>query len=186
MIASLLVLLIAVPEAPVDVAVQGAPIAHRTLSIEWNPLPLVTIGRLSLNAVLTPSDHDAIVLAPFYAWASTEPISVFDDHGGATLLPEQKFKGGGGELGYRYYFGLGGPRGFFLGPSLILGAFTATAQDRSETKYIQFGVAADAGYETVILDAVSLSIGGGVQATGTSEHIPAQQFPAKFYANNGV
>lgn len=165
---------------PVDVIVRDAPPERRWVSIEWNPLPLVAISKASGNVVVVPFDHHAIALSPFYSWAKTEPIYVFDDAGNSTQVPEQRFTGFGGEIGYRYYTGLGGPRGFFVGPSFILGIFSAA------TDFIALGGALDAGYQALVLDRISLSLGGGAQFVGQTRSIPSQQFPANIYANTGV
>ncbi len=168
----------------VEVRVVDPKPPSRPLAIEWNPLPLFTIGRASANVVLVPIDHHALVLSPFYAWSKTEPIAVQDASGSPVRqLPEQRFKGFGAELGYRWYSGLSGPRGFFLGPSFVLGSFTAKAQDGSETSYLQLGGAADVGYQALVGDCVSLSLGAGVQYTTPNKSIPDQQFPANLYAN---
>jgi hypothetical protein len=172
--------------AAVDVALHDPTPEHRTLVVEWNPLPLVTIGKLSADVILAPGDHHALVLSPFYAWTNTSAVAVFDAAGNATMLPEQKFRGFGGEIGYRYYFENGGPRGLFVGPSLILGAFTATAQNGTDTSYLDFGLAADAGYQILLLDHLAIALGGGLQYLATSKTIPDQQFPAWIYANNRV
>jgi hypothetical protein len=156
------------------------------VTLEWSPLPLFTIGRLSASAVVVPADHHALVLSPFYEWATTQPIDVFSGEGAATQLPQQKFWGFGGEIGYRYYTGLGGARGFFVGPSLILAAMTAKPQVGSNTSYLDYGVAADVGYEMLLADAVAVSLGAGVQYTTPSKSIPDQQFPADIYANSHV
>ena len=69
------------------------------------------------NVVVTPGDHHALVLSPFYANVSTAPIAVFNDasltnnNSPAAMLPKQRFEGFGTEIGYRYYVGAGGPRG---------------------------------------------------------------------------
>jgi hypothetical protein len=173
-------------ETPVDVAVADRPPARRTISVEWNPLALFTIGKLSANVVIVPVDHHALVLSPFYAWTTTQPIFVFSDQGAATQLPTQKFSGFGGEIGYRYYTEARGPRGFFVGPSLIFGVMSAKAQDGNETDYLDLGVAVDVGYEAIIADSVVLSLGAGVQYTTPDKSIPSQQFPADIYANSKV
>jgi hypothetical protein len=169
----------------VDVVVQDAARPSRPITVEWNPLPLMTIGKLSANVVFVPIDHNALIVSPFFAWTTTNPIYVYDDAGNATQLPTQSFKGFGSELGYRYYFGKGGPRGFFVGPSLIVASFNATAQNGSETQFFDLGLAADAGYEVLIADRLALSLGGGVQYTTPTKSIPDQQFPAEIYANRG-
>jgi hypothetical protein len=173
------------PPPPVDVVIAQHP-PRRVFAVEWNPLPLVTIGKVSANLLFVPFNHHAIILSPFYAWTTTAPIFVFDDRGNATQLPQQKFSGYGTELGYRYYFEDGGPRGFFLGPSLIAGSFVATAENGTETSYLDYGAAADIGYETLVAERVALSLGAGVQYTTTSKSIPHQQFPAQLYANDLV
>lgn len=169
-----------------DVVVHDPAPPHRLVVVEWNPLPLVTIGKLSANAVLTPGDHHAFVLSPFYAWTTTAPIDAVDGAGNHTKLPEQEFSGFGAELGYRYYLGAGGARGMFLGPSLILGSFAARAQDGSKTPYLEYGVAADVGYQALVADRLSLSLGAGLQLAAPSKSIPDQQFPAWIYANRRV
>jgi len=173
-------------DQPVDVVLHEAPPPRRTVSIELNPVPLVTIHRLSANVVIVPRDHHALVVSPFYAWTTTAPIYVMDALGNSTALPAQSFDALGGELGYRYYFGLGGPRGLFLGPSLLLAWVKAGAQDGADASFLNFGLAADVGYQTLVADRVALSAGVGLQYTATSKTIPDQQFPAELYANAGV
>ncbi|AKU96427.1 hypothetical protein AKJ09_03091 [Labilithrix luteola] len=174
------------PDSAVDVVVRDPVPPRRYVTVEWNPLALFTINKVSANVIVAPVDHHALAFSPFYAWTSTAPIFVFDDAGNPTRLPEQKFKGFGAELGYRYYFGEGGPRGFFVGPSLIAGSFDATAQDGTKTHFFDLGLAADAGYQMLLADRVALSLGGGVQYVWTTKSIPDQQFPSRVYANRGV
>jgi hypothetical protein len=170
---------------PVDVHVAEAPAPRRWVSIEWNPLSLI-VGKASANVVLVPLSHHALVLSPFYVSTTTNPIQVYDDQGTATQLPQQTFSGFGGEIGYRYYAGHGGPRGFFAGPSLIVASMTATAQNGDKTSYLDYGLALDIGYELLVGDAVAVSLGLGAQYTTTNKSIPAQQFPADAYANSRV
>lgn len=172
---------------PVDVALKEAPSVHRTVTIEWNPLALF-IDRFSLNVVVVPGDHHAVVLSPFYTWANTAEYSTGLDAQGNMLgytlsVPSQTFKGFGGELGYRYYAGTGGPRGFFAGPSFLLDAITATAYNGAQTNFSGYGLAVDAGYQALVADAVSVSVGAGAQYMFTSKSIPSQQLPASIYAN---
>ncbi len=177
---------------PVDVVVHDRLPPHRLVVVEWNPLALLAISKLSANVIVTPDDHHALVLNPFYASTTTAPIAIFDDTslqaggGPVATLPKQKFSGFGIELGYRYYWGEGGPRGFFVGPSLILGSFTAAAQDGSKTSYLDYGLAGDAGYQMLVADRVALSLGAGAQYVVSSKSIPDQQFPAWIYANTRV
>ncbi len=164
---------------------KDKPPAGRWLALEWNPLALI-IGKVSVNAVIVPVDHHALVLSPFFATTTTNPIDVYDPSGNATQLPAQKFWGVGGEIGYRYYTGLGGPRGLFAGPSLILGAMTAEAQNGTSTSYMDLGLAADVGYQMLVVDDLSLTLGAGAQYSFPSRSIPGQQFPADVYANARV
>jgi hypothetical protein len=177
---------------PVDVQLKEAPPPHRIATIEVNPLSLF-IDRFSLSVVVVPGDHHALVLSPFYTWASTAEYSTGIDAQGNTLknsngpyvlsVPSQTFKGFGGEIGYRYYVDRGGPRGFFAGPSFLIDAITATAYNGSQTSFTGYGLAVDAGYEALIADTVVVSAGAGGQYTFTSKSIPAQQLPASIVAN---
>jgi hypothetical protein len=177
----------------VDVRVEETPPPHRVLTIDWNPLALF-IERISLDAVLAPGDHHALVLTGFYTWPSTAEFATGLDAQGRPLtnangtpytlsVPSQSFKGFGGELGYRYYGGRGGARGFFGGPSFLVESITATAYYGSQTSFMGYGVAGDVGYEAIVGDTVALTIGAGLQYTLTSKSIPPQQLPASIVAN---
>jgi hypothetical protein len=179
------------PEPVPDVRIGAPAPVSRRLAIGLDPLAFIAdVGRLQADIVIVPVDHHAIVVSPFYTSTSTAPIVVQDSNGNPMYqLPEQIFRGGGLELGYRYYQGLGGPRGFFVGPSLIfIAMFEKQGQygDGSHTRFQDLGVALDAGYQALVANKVSLTLGGGVQALVTSRSIPDQQFPAKLYANSGV
>ena len=176
-------------ETPVDVTVTDHPPPRRIVSIEWNAAPLFIVQKLSVNVVIVPVDHHALVLSPFYAWDTTQPIVVFSgsvSQPNEMQLPKQQFSGFGGEIGYRYYTGARGPRGFFVGPSFVLGAMSAKAQNGSETDYLDLGLAVDVGYEAVLADSVVLSLGAGVQYTTPDKSSPNQQYPADVYANSKV
>src|SRR5262249_21737157 len=113
-------------------------------------------------------------------------IFIYDDQQNPTQLPRQNFEGGGGEIGYRYYFGEGGPRGWFLGPSFLLSAITATAQNGDKTDYLNYGGALDARYQILIADRWAVNLGMGIQYTANDKNIPKQQFPALMLANDGL
>lgn len=172
-------------EPPVEVTLHEPPPPQRRFVLSWSPLPLL-IGKVSFDLVLVPKNHHGIVLCPFYVNTSTAPVYAFNDMGQAMQLAQQSFVGWGGELGYRYYFGKAGPRGLFLGPSLILGWFTATAGNGTQLSYLYYGGAVDVGYQMLVANRVSIGFGGGLQVTGESKAIPTQQFPARFYANFSV
>jgi hypothetical protein len=173
------------PEPAVDVTIHDTPRPERNLAIAYSPLPLI-LGKISLDVVVVPTNHHALVLSPFWASATTAPVTVFDDMGAPTRLPEQRFRGWGGEIGYRYYWGEKGPRGLFVGPSLLLGRFSAGAADGSSKSYGEVGLAGDVGYQALVADRVSVTLGGGLQLAHEGGGIPPQQFPARFFANSGV
>ncbi len=179
------------PEPIPDVRVASERPLSRRLAIEVDPLPfIIDLGKLSVDVVVVPIDHHAIIVSPFYTATSTAPIVLQDASGNPMLqLPEQIFHGGGLELGYRYYRGVGGPRGWFVGPSLIVAAmYERQGQygDGSHTSFQDLGLAVDAGYQTLVADKVSIALGAGVQGLVTTKSIPPQQFPAKLYATSGV
>jgi hypothetical protein len=192
----------AIPTGPVNVALPEVPPPRRYAAIEWNPLPLLVmntgtkpdpngpkqggLGKLSVNIVLAPLEHHALILSPFYALTRTTPVTTYDDDLNPTQLPVQTFRGYGTELGYRYYSGQGGLRGFFAGPSLIISSFTATAQNGTKTPYLDYGLAGDIGYEALVVDRVSLSLGLGLQYTTTNKSIPEQMLWAKVFANSAI
>ena len=193
----------AVPSGPVDVTMPAETPERRYVAIEWNPLPFLTmrtgdrpsdpgrptqggLGKLSANVVVAPLEHHAVVVSPYYVLTRTTPINIWDSNLNPTALPIQTFRGYGTELGYRYYMGRGGLRGAFFGPSLIISAFTVTAENGDKKSYLDYGVAGDFGYQALVLDRLSLSIGAGLQYTTTSKSIPEQMLWAKVFANTAL
>jgi hypothetical protein len=178
---------VADPPPPVDVVIREPAPTRRFLTIEYNPLTLI-IAKASVNVVIAPIDHHALVLVPFFASTTTAPLGTYrtDANMSTIQLPAQTFKGYGGEIGYRYYSGLGGPRGFFVGPSLLIGSMTATAANGTDTSFSTYGLAADGGYEALVADRIAVSVGAGAEYLATSKSIPNQQLPASLYANGGV
>jgi hypothetical protein len=178
---------------PPDVAIHQTPPPHRTFTVEWNPLSLF-LDKWSFNVNIVPGNHHGLTLSPFYVNNTTLPWSTGIDANGNPLtrpngqpytlnvLP-QRFEGFGGEIGYRYYTGLEGPRGLFAGPSILLAPFTATAANGTKTNFFDLGFAVDVGFEALIADTVALSLGGGLQYTIPSKSLPTQQDPASIYAN---
>jgi hypothetical protein len=182
--------------APVDVRLTPTPPPHRTITLEWNPVAIV-ISRAFFSVVVVPGDHHALVVSPYYAWASTVPYATGIDAQGNPLAEpngqsytlnvlSQSFHGYGAEIGYRYYLDRGGPRGFFAGPSLILSAITAKAGNGSQTSFANVGGALDIGYEALIANTIAITLGGGVQYTAATKSIPDQQWPSSIYANDRV
>ena len=174
------------PAGTVDVTLPEPVPARRFLALEFNPLAAATVDRWGANIIFAPFEHHALILNPFHAYARTYNINLFDDNGNPLQLPVQTFKGWGAELGYRYYSGRGGLRGLFLGPSLIADWMTAQAQNGSQTSYVYYGFAADVGYQVLIDDRLSLSLGAGLQYAQPSKDIPKQGLTAKYYANATV
>jgi hypothetical protein len=166
--------------APVDVAVKEPAPARRIFAIEWNPVALV-IHRISGNLEIAPAEHHAVTLNGYYFNTRTAQFTTLE---GTT--PSQRFDGGGGEIGYRYYSGRGGPRGFFAGPSFTLASVTATDSVGNETSFWNYGVAVDVGWQALVADDWVISLGGGAMYTFTSKSIPDQQAPAAYYANGGL
>lgn len=179
-------------EGKIAVSVEDPKGEHRTAAIEWNPLALIALGKLSFNVVVTPAEHHALVLSPHYQWAETAPIYKFADPSSdpnsapTSRVGTQHFKALGGEIGYRYYSGRGGMRGWFIGPSLILDAVWANPQNGPMKKFGDIGLAVDTGYQVLIADDVSIGLGVGVQGMLTTTKIPEQQFPAHTIANREV
>jgi hypothetical protein len=165
----------------VDVASHDPAPPRRVLSVEWNPVALV-IARISANIEIAPADHHALVLSPFYFYPVT---SSFTNDSGA-IVDRQKFEGFGGEIGYRYYTGRGGLRGFYAGPSVFALFPRLTAGNGTHTSFSDVGAALDIGYQALIVNAWVVSVGGGAQYTWTSASIPRQQMPATVVANRGV
>ncbi len=170
--------------APVDVAVSEPTPARRVFAVEWNPVALF-IERISVNLEIAPADHHALVLAPFVF--DTRTASFIDVTGDTTTLhASQRFEGVGGEIGYRYYAGYGGLRGFFAGPSFILAAVRGTDGAGDQKTFMNYGVAVDVGWQALVASDWVVSLGGGGQYTFTSTSIPDQQAPAAYYANSGL
>ncbi len=169
---------------PVDVSVPERTPSRRVFALEWNPVALF-IDRLSATIEIAPVDHHTLVLSPYYFNTRT---GSFPSASGDTLVAHlsQRFEGVGGEIGYRYYAGYGGPRGFFAGPSFILAGVKATDGNGAQTSLMDYGVALDIGWQALVADDWVVSLGGGAEYLFTSKSVPDQQAPAAYYANSGV
>jgi hypothetical protein len=176
------------PPPPVDVVVKQEPPPARLVTLQWNPVDLV-YERLSANLQIVPVDHHALMLTPFYFDSQTAAFtqSGTDAAGNPVnvAVPSQKFEGFGGEIGYRYFSGLAGPRGFFIGPSFVIADVQATAGNGVQTSIMDYGIAVDAGYEMLVAEHWAVSLGLGAEYVFTSKSLPNQQWPANIYANNG-
>ncbi|HEX3343901.1 MAG TPA: hypothetical protein VHS09_04975 [Polyangiaceae bacterium] len=135
---------------------EGVP--FKSVDVQGNPLGLI-IGRYSADLEYLPAPHHALHFSP---------VGYFALPGVADELV-----GFGAEMGYRWYSGLYGPHGFFLGASFVAlslhylhGALPGVPLDASEdTSYVELGGALDAGYQVVILGNLALGIGVGAQYT---------------------
>jgi hypothetical protein len=135
---------------------EGVP--FKSVAIEGNPLGLI-IGRYSADLEYLPAPHHALHFTPV----------------GYFALPgvADEITGFGVEVGYRWYSGLNGPHGFYLGASFVAlslqyihGALPGVPLDSPEdTPYVQLGGAIDAGYQIVILGNLAAGIGVGAQYT---------------------
>jgi hypothetical protein len=173
------------PPAPIDVAVKTEPPPRRVVSLEWNPIALL-YRRVSVNVEIAPADHHVLILSPYYFYSQTAAFETSPDAAGNSVqVPSQRFEGFGGEIGYRYYTGLGGPRGFFVGPSLILASVQCKAGNGATTSLADYGVAFDVGYQMLVANNWAIALGVGAEYTWASKSLPDQQWPANIYANSG-
>jgi len=143
-------------QARADDVDEGVP--FKSVAVQGNPLGVI-IGRYSADLEYLPAPHHALHLSP---------VGYFALPGVADELT-----GFGAEMGYRWYSGLYGPHGFFLGASLIAlslqyvhGALPGVPLDSPEdTSFVQLGGAVDAGYQVVILGNFAAGAGIGAQYT---------------------
>jgi hypothetical protein len=131
-------------------------------SLMFNPLGLF-VGRYSITAEYQPVLHHAITLNPFYNYTQLKDTVTDTDFG--TL------SGGGAELGYRYYTGKKGPNGFFVGPSFLFGAYTASRTGIPDDSFTSIGGAIDVGGQAVIGPGFVIGGGFGIQYTKTSHEL---------------
>ena len=135
---------------------EGVP--FKSVALQGNPLGLI-IGRYSADLEYLPAPHHALHFSP---------VGYFALPGVADELV-----GFGAEMGYRWYSGLNGAHGFFVGASFIAlslhylhGALPGVPLDAPEdTSYVQLGGALDAGYQVVILGNFAAGVGLGAQYT---------------------
>jgi len=169
-----------------DVTVHADTTARR-IALDVDLVPLVTdLGKLTVDVLIVPIDHHALRVAPFFAWGSTAPIWEISAAGNPIMqLPEETFRAYGLELGYRYYRGVRGPRGWYIGPSLILAELTEKGSGTS-SDYNEIGLAIDTGYSAVIANRVAVALGVGVEGLTASKSFAVQQFPSEMFAQRGI
>jgi hypothetical protein len=133
-------------------------VRFKSLALQGNPLGLA-IGRYSADLEYLPVPHHALHLSP---------VGYFALPGVADELV-----GGGAEMGYRWYSGLSGPHGFFLGASFVAlsltyvhGALAGVPLDAPEdTSFVQLGGALDAGFQIIVLGNFAAGAGLGAEYT---------------------
>jgi hypothetical protein len=174
----------------VDVKIAQPAPPSRFIAVEWNPIALI-FQKLMFDVEIVPIEHHALIINPFLFHADTAPYlnqNATDASGNpqSVLTPRQTFEGGGADLGYRYYAGRGGPRGFFVDGVFVIAAVTGSAYDGSHKTFADLGLGADVGYQALVADDWSISLGAGLQYIIPTASIPDQQPPAWLYANNGL
>jgi hypothetical protein len=130
-------------------------IRFKSVALQGNPLGFA-IGRYSADLEYLPEPHHAFHVTPFGVYA----------------LPgvADQLTGFGGEIGYRWYSGMHGPHGVFLGASFVAAELeyqhTSSAPPpfdiSNDTQFVELGGAIDAGYQVIALG--NLAVGAGVGA----------------------
>jgi hypothetical protein len=149
--------------------------ARQRIAITSSPIAAFIGRRLGVSASVMIVSHHALELTLFHIDQKTGTDS------------NNEFRGWGQELGYRYYSGEDGPRGFFIGPSLLLGRYTAIPLvGGDQIRYSVPGVAVDLGYQALLIDRLVVGLGAGLQYTVPGVSLPPQEIPVSNYANKGV
>lgn len=151
---------------------EDAPVTRR-IALSYNPLTLM-LQRYGGNVELLLASHHALGVSAYYAYARTNEDT------------NNVFRGVGGEVGYRWYSGENGPRGFYVGPSFLLGRFEAIPSRGSATVYENLGGALDLGWQALVADRVLVGLGAGLQYTAPTASLPQQEVSASVYANAGL
>lgn len=175
-------ILLAAPLASAQTAEKPTPPpaaeepSHKQFTATLNPLSF-GIGRYGADFQWLPIAHHAIVVNPFFA-STTADVEVNG------LKYEEKFSGFGGEVGYRLYTSERGASGFFLGPSLILGTYTATANDQ-KVAFNSIGYAFDVGGQAMLKNGITIGGGFGLQHTNVSKDFTDLPLTAAILAGGG-
>lgn len=143
----------------------------KSISLGVNPLALA-IGRYSIQGEYLPAPHHAITLNPFFVHA---PVTASVNGQDVDL---GSLNGFGGELGYKFYTGSKGPNGFYVGPSLILGHYsasapsgTAAAGSSGNDSFTSYGAALDIGGQAIVGPGIVIGGGFGLQYTKNSQDL---------------
>jgi hypothetical protein len=172
-------------QGPVNPDRPVAPVAeestHKQFTLNVNPLSYA-IGRYGVDFQFLPMQHHAIVVNPFFANVNAESTSTFN---GTTTTSSQKFSGFGGELGYRFYSGERGANGFFVGPSLIAGTYSASANGGDKVAFNSIGWAVDLGGQHVFRNGFTIGGGFGLQYTKVNKDFTDLPLTAGVLAGGG-
>lgn len=143
---------------------------RKQFAFTFNPLNLL-IGRYGFNFEYQPVLHHGLIVTPHFDYLSGKVGTDACENCSDTL------KGGGVELGYRFYSGKLGLDGFFLGPSLIVTWHRLIRldppdnYDNIDVNFTGVGGAFDVGWQQQLGHFI---IGGsiGVQYTRTNKRLP--------------
>jgi hypothetical protein len=142
---------------------DGDDIKH--FSLELNPLG-VAIGRYSVQGEYMLAKHHAVTLNPFFNHTPVTYTVNGNSVDGGSLT------GFGGEAGYRFYTGSRGANGFFIGPSLLFGSYSADAPGGGpSTSFTSVGGAVDLGGQAIIGPGIVIGAGAGLQWTSISKDL---------------
>jgi hypothetical protein len=159
-----LIVLVVLPCGTAHAEQLDEGVAFKSVALAGNPLGFI-IGRYSVDLEYLPVPHHALHLTPvgYYALPGTG----------------DQLTGFGAEVGYRWYSGVNGPEGFFVGGSFLAGDYEyihGTAQQvpspldmPDDTQYVSLGGAIDVGYQAVVLGNFALGGGLGAQYTVFTE-----------------
>lgn len=153
--------------------------------------PLATaVGRYSVDALWMPAVHHALVINPFFQRLTADVTSTATV-GNATMSTSytDTFSGFGGELGYRFYSGDHGPSGFYIGPSLIAGAYSESSSlGGDKVSFTSYGAALDIGGQAMLKSGILIGGGFGLQYTKSSKDFSTGDLPlkAQILAGGGV
>jgi len=161
------------PPPPDLVTVHEVAPPTRRIAISYDPLTLM-LQRYGANVEVLLASHHVLGVSAYYAYAHTNEDT------------NNVFRGVGGELGYRWYAGDNGPRGFYVGPSLLLGRFEAVPARGDSVSYWNVGGAMDLGWQALVADRVLFGLGAGLQYSAPTASLPAQEVTASVYANAGL
>ncbi len=159
-------------QAAVDEEPREPDPPMRRVAIEWNPMSLL-VTRYGPTIEVLLASHHALTAGAYYVYSATNSDT------------NNVFSGVGGEVGYRFYLGKNGFRGFYVGPSFLVAGLSAQPQTGPSISFFNVGGALDAGWQALVADRVLVGLGAGAEYTIATKTFPQQQIPASVYANSG-